>query len=316
MILSAIADTRSSVNEVSSYGIIASYFFEKGDLERASRYINKSLECSLKYKSRTRIEEVAQSQRDILGTLNEKTNRQVAQNRTMSWILVCIVVLLVIAILLIIRQVKIIQKSRRDLHEANKNLKSHVEELQKTQNELNEANASLTVLYDQAKGNAAHLSGISEAQEAYIANIFAICSDYITKIDDFRKNIYRMLMARRFEELIELTKSRDMSHSEVKEFCANFDSIFLKMYPNFVEEFNSLLREEERIILKNPGVLTSELRIYALIRLGITETSKIAAFLHLSMQTVYNTRQKARSKSLGNKDNFEADVKRQTKINL
>jgi DNA-binding NarL/FixJ family response regulator len=91
---------------------------------------------------------------------------------------------------------------------------------------------------------------------------------------------------------------------ELKEFFSLFDAIFLNIYPNFIDEFNSLLKEEEKIIPKADDILTPELRVFALIRLGITDSSKIASFLHYSPQTVYNYKLKIRNKLLVSKDEF------------
>ncbi|MDE6526320.1 MAG: transcriptional regulator, partial [Muribaculaceae bacterium] len=164
-------------------------------------------------------------------------------------------------------------------------------------------------MYDSVRQSASSLSERNEAKERYIANIFTICSDYISKLDDFRKNIYRMIMARRFDEISELTKSPELSHSQIKELYADFDRIFLQIYPDFVDDFNTLLRPEDRVVPRKGDQLTTELRIYALVRLGLNDSVKIAKFLHVSVQTVYNTRQRTRNKAIVPKDTFAEAVK-------
>ena len=94
------------------------------------------------------------------------------------------------------------------------------------------------------------------------------------------------------------------------ELYAKFDSIFLNIYPDFIEEFNNLLVPEERIYPKQDELLTTELRIYALIRLGITDSNKIASFLRYSLRTVYNYRTKVRNKSAVTRGDFEDYVKK------
>ena len=145
--------------------------------------------------------------------------------------------------------------------------------------------------------------------ERYIADIFSMCSDYINKIDDFRKKINRMIIAGRLEEVRDITKSTELSTSEIKELYAIFDEIFLKIYPDFVADFNTLLRPEEQIHLRKGELLNTELRIYALVRLGISDSVKIAKFLHCSVQTVYNTRQRVRNKAIIPKERFAETVK-------
>lgn len=100
-----------------------------------------------------------------------------------------------------------------------------------------------------------------------------------------------------------------MVQSELKEFYHSFDAIFLHVYPDFVKDFNSLLRPEEKIILKEGELLNTELRIYALVRLGINDSMKIAEFLHCSPQTVYNNRLKTRNKAIIPKEEFTETVR-------
>jgi hypothetical protein len=197
----------------------------------------------------------------------------------------------------IIVQMKRLRQSRAMLNDANLALNDKVEQLEILQVQLQEANANLSGLYSNAREGALELSQTNLAKEKYIADIFAICSNYISKLDDFRKNIYRLLIAGKYEELREITKSPELSQAEIKELHRTFDKIFLGIYPDFVRDFNSLLRPEEQIELKKDDLLNTELRIYALVRLGLTDSTAIARFLHCSVQTVYNTRQRTRAKA-------------------
>jgi hypothetical protein len=192
---------------------------------------------------------------------------------------------------------KRLRQSRAMLNDANLALNDKVEQLEILQVQLQEANANLSGLYSNAREGALELSQTNLAKEKYIADIFAICSNYISKLDDFRKNIYRLLIAGKYEELREITKSPELSQAEIKELHRTFDKIFLGIYPDFVRDFNSLLRPEEQIELKKDDLLNTELRIYALVRLGLTDSTAIARFLHCSVQTVYNTRQRTRAKA-------------------
>lgn len=187
---------------------------------------------------------------------------------------------------------------------SNNKLSQQVNELEKLQIQLKEANRKLQDMYSNAKQGTIELSETNYTKERYIADIFAICSNYINKLDDFRRNIYRMLIAHRYEDLKEMTKNPELSTPEIKELYRNFDKIFLGIYPNFVSDFNTLLKPEEQIVLKNGEQLNTELRIYALVRLGLTDSTKIAQFLHCSVRTVYNTRQRIRNKAIVPKDKF------------
>lgn len=309
LILSAQADVRASVKEMASLEEVAAILYENGDLERSNNYVNYCISCANQYKSRVRLGPLASLQERALGAIYKHSQMQASENRRMLVFVVAALVVLVLALVFIIRQMRQLSKSRVALSHANNELHEHIDELQQTREELREANERLAGMYDSARQSASDLSANNEAKERYIANIFAICSDYINKLDDFRKNIYRMIAARRYDEVRELTKSPELSHVEIKELYANFDRIFLQIYPDFVEDFNTLLRPEERIELRNDGHLTTELRIYALVRLGLNDSVKIAKFLHMSVQTVYNTRQRARNKAAVPKETFAEAVK-------
>ena len=118
----------------------------------------------------------------------------------------------------------------------------------------------------------------------------------------------RKLRTGQLEEIKQLT-DQPVVKNELKEFYHNFDAIFLHVYPDFVNDFNTLLRPEERIVMKEGELLNTDLRIYALVRLGINDSVKIAEFLHCSPQTVYNNRLKMRNRAIIPKEEFAERVK-------
>lgn len=219
------------------------------------------------------------------------------------------------------RQVEEQQKLQMQLREANEKLSEQVieqknlqEQLRDANERLLEANAKLKDMYSNARQGTLQLSETNYAKERYIADIFAICSNYINKLDDFRRNIHTMLLAHRYVDLKEMTKNPELSYAEIKELYQIFDRIFLGIYPDFVKDFNTLLRPEEQITLKKGEQLNTELRIYALVRLGLNDSTKIAQFLHCSVRTVYNTRQRIRNKAIIPKEEFANTVKSLGKI--
>ncbi|MBD5233156.1 MAG: transcriptional regulator [Bacteroidales bacterium] len=309
LILSAMADIRASNKEIASLQELAGILYELGDLDRANAYVTYSIACANDYRSRVRIGSLAALQEKTMTAIQQRSQRQDALTRHYLWGLIGILTVLVLALLFIMRQMQLLNRSRAEINLKNKELSAHIEELKATREELKQANGKLSEMYDRVRTDAERLAAVNYEKEEYIANIFAICSNYINKLDDFRKNIYRMIVAHRYDDMRELTKSAELSHSEIKELYATFDKIFLEIYPNFVEDFNSLLRPEERTELKPDGSLTTELRIYAVVRLGINDSVKIARFLHVSPQTVYNTRLRARNKAAGPKEGFADAVK-------
>ena len=146
-------------------------------------------------------------------------------------------------------------------------------------------------------------------KEEYVGQMFSICSEYINKIDSFRKEVARKLKSGQSDALLKSVTSTSMVQSELKEFYRLFDSIFLNIFPNFVNDFNELLRPEERITLADGDLLNTPLRIYALVRLGINDSVKIAALLHCSSQTVYNNRLRIRNKAIVPKEDFADTVR-------
>ena len=188
-------------------------------------------------------------------------------------------------------------------------MSSKVDELQSIRSQLHLANEKLHESYITAHNTARQLSEINDSKEQYIANIFTICSNYISSHEEFRANIHKLLTARKFEQAMQLVNSPELSYEEIKQLYANFDKIFLQLYPDFVADFNTLLREEEQISLKKSDTLTTELRIYALVRLGLNDSVKIARFLHCSVQTVYNTRQRTRNKAAIPREEFALRVR-------
>lgn len=305
---SAMADAKNSFKEIASLEELGKIMIEKGNFERANKYINKCIEYANDYGSRVRLAALAKAQDKTLTEIHRRLERQSNENRLFIHILVVLVVILCIGAFYIIRRNRLLSRSRQEVSDVNRELNKQVDELKRMHEQLNASKAELTAAYDKLRATAKELSDVNDAKEEYIANIFGLCSNYITKLEDFRSRILSLLKERKFEDAMRIVRSPELSYDEVKELYANFDRVFLQIYSDFVEDFNTLLRPEERIELKNPGQLTTELRIYALVRLGLNDSMKIAKFLHCSVQTVYNARQRTRNKAIVAKDEFAARV--------
>ena len=309
LILSAMADVRASNKEIASLEELAGMMYDIGYLDRANSYINHSIAYANSYKSRVRLGQLAMLQEKILMAIHQRSQQQARQNRVYLIALCVFLAVLILASVFILRQNRLLRKSRKTLNDANSVLGEKVKELSEIREELKKANSKLSGMYENARDSARELSEINESKETYIANIFGLCSNYINKIDEFRANLHHLLAERKFEQVMRIVKSPELSYEEIKELYSNFDDIFLKIYPDFVDNFNTLLRPEERIELKNPGKLTTELRIFALVRLGMNDSIKIAKFLHCSVQTVYNTRQRTRNKAIVPREDFADAVR-------
>ena len=144
----------------------------------------------------------------------------------------------------------------------------------------------------------------------YIASFFQLYSSYIDRLLAFRGRINTSLRRGNTDYVIELTNpSRDIENDELKHMYDSFDSAFLDIFPTFVEDFNSLLKPECRIVLKDSEKLNTELRIFAMIKLGVTESARISELLHYSIKTVYNKRSGINSKLAIPKEQFEKTLK-------
>ena len=155
----------------------------------------------------------------------------------------------------------------------------------------------------------------SYLKEEYIGRYMDLCSTYIEKMDTYRRQLSKIASTSSKNELCKYIKSSKFIESELKEFYAEFDDTFLQLFPTFVEDFNSLLQPQERIYPKENERMNTELRIFALIRLGITDSVKIAHFLRYSVTTIYNYRTKVRNKAVGSRDELERMVAKIGKLN-
>ena len=152
------------------------------------------------------------------------------------------------------------------------------------------------------------LESLTNVQKEYIVHYVKLSSEYIGKIDDYRKALYKKAISENKDEIIKDLRSTDFINTELNLFYDDFDKAFLNLYPNFIEQFNQLLKDDEQIKLKHDEILNSELRVFALIRLGITESEQIAEFLRYSITTIYNYRVKMRNKAKIPRNEFKEAV--------
>lgn len=314
LILSATADIRSANHDIASLEELGKILYEKGDIDRAYSYLNYCLGCVQLYKNRIRMISLSSVLDTIHKTYEERNRIQEAKLRLYLFLVSLLSFVLFIAVLFIRSQIKKIKESKQNLDEANRVLNVHVKELEEAQTQLADVNQQLQLLNDRLKETNVELTESNYVKEEYIGHIFNICSNYISKLDEYRKNINRKIKTGMMDEVKKMTDVPSFMPNELKEFYRNFDAIFLHIYPNFVSDFNTLLQPDKQIVLKEGELLNTELRIYALVRLGISDSVKIAEFLHCSPQTIYNSRLKTRGKSSIPKELFAETVKTLGKI--
>lgn len=294
LIISALSDMESAVREYISLRKLAVLLYQEGDLDRAYSYLRLCMDDAVACNARLRILEILEIFPIINDAYQQKSEKQQEQ---MKWALASISLLsifLLLAIFYVYKQMRRVAAARREVLEANKRLKELNDELHYANGKLKEANHSI--------------AENSYLKEEYIGRYMDQCSVYLEKMDNYRRSLGKIAATGNVEELYKKIKSSKFIDEELKEFYANFDNTFLQLFPSFVEEFNALLAEGEQIYPKGNERMTTELRIFALIRLGITDSVKIAQFLRYSVTTIYNYRTKVRNKAAGNRDQLEQKV--------
>lgn len=310
LILSAMADIRSVNGDIGSLQEIAEYLFKHGEIDRAYNYILYCSQKAMLFHNRVRIVKMSHLQNQIYKAYQEQSRTQ--QKRLQASLIAVSFLFLVLigAFLFIRKQMRRLKEANLKLDSTNQKLSVNMDALSTAHQRLEEVNMQLKDLNTQLQEVNDQLRESNYVKEEYIGYVFNICSTYISKLEEFRKNINRKLKVDQIEDVKAMTDSSATASNELKEFYQNFDTIFLHLYPDFVSDFNALLLPEERIELKEGELLNTELRIHALIRLGITDSVKIADFLHCSAQTVYNNRLRTRNKSIIPKEDFINAVKK------
>ena len=293
---SAIYDLQSATKEYISLRLLAYTLYEDGDVDRAYKYIKRSLDDALFCNARLRTFEISK----MLPIIDKAYQQQSDSRQRLMMITIFSIstlsVLLMLAIFFVYRQMKKLAVARINLSDANKLLNDLNHELSATNIQLNNTNETLLE---------ANL-----IKEEYIGRYMDQCSAYIDKLDDYRRLLNKTATAGKIDDLLRVIKSKQFIEDELKEFYDNFDSTFLQLFPTFVDEFKLLLSDYEDVTLKSGQLLNTELRIFALIRLGITDSVKISHFLRYSLSTIYNYRTKLRNKAICKRGEFEENVMR------
>lgn len=276
LILASITDIANAKKVYMSLQRLAMLLFQEGDIARAYNYISCSLEDVNFGKARYRIVDIAEYL-PIIKAAND-ARVKMGKERVLFFLLIlsALLITLVVAFFFIRKKNSNLLKVKQSLAEQNIRLQEMAENLIRMNGEIKESN---------------HI------KEEYIGLLFNICSEYIYKQENNRKALLKIVNTGSMADISKMLNNQSSTSEDFKLFINKFDTIFLSIFPDFVDSFNALLKEEERVKVKEGELLTPELRIYALIRLGINDNSKIANFLHYSLQTVYNYRMKMRNKA-------------------
>ncbi|MBD5227349.1 MAG: hypothetical protein HDS67_04775 [Bacteroidales bacterium] len=268
--MAAKADIENGVREYLALPQLALLLYEEGDVDRAYRYMRRSIEDAKACNAPVRLFDMTEAI-PVISEAYAVRQRSLRTSVTLLLVLVCILLAGVVVSLQFVR--------RRN------------RQLSRAREKLEESNHRLAVA--------------GTVREKYVRRFMYLSREYLEKLDGYRSHLFKIGSTRNLDKLLDAIRSADIVERSADTFYASFDQAFLELYPDFVDEFNSFMRPEERIMLKEEGILNTELRIFALMKLGITESAEIARFLHCSQSTVYNYRTRYRAKAL-DKDAFVA----------
>lgn len=285
LLLSAISDVQGAIRENNSMRDLASLLMDEGDYDRAYKYINVSINDALFYGTRLRNMQTVRLEPKIIEAYQRT---QVKNKQTLTVVIVIIsviTVLLVVALFFLLQYLCRYHRTTRVVNDVNSKLSDTVEQVKKANDQLRED---------------------GQIKELYLSRFMELSSILIDRFDDRRKQANRLVREHKLDELYTYLKSSAKTSEDIKLFYSNFDEAFLNIYPNFPDAVNALMTPEGQFNVKG-NTLNTELRILALIRLGIKDNNRIAAILRSSITTIYTYRSKMKARSLA-KDDFENKV--------
>lgn len=268
--LAALADIENGVREYIALPQLALLLYERGDIDRAYRYMLRSIDDATACNARIRLLDMSTAM-SVISSAYGAAQKSAKIRITISLIAICV--------LLVICAMSLVYARRR--------------------------NKMLHLARMRQDDVCRRLTAESLVKEKYVNRFMNLSLDYLNKMDRYRKDLFKIASRRNFDALYDAINSTRYIDIEAESFYRNFDEAFLELYPGFVEWFNSMLRPDQQVSLRDGERFNTELRIFALMRLGITESADIARFLHCSQSTVYNYRTRYRSRAI-DRDKFVA----------
>ncbi len=296
LIRSAIADVMCATNDYASLNEISRMLFERGDIDRAFKYLaDHCMTDALAYNGKLRAWQISQFFPEIERAYQAKHARQTRRMAGVMAVAVGLLIILLLLMMFIFKRQQILDSMRRKLQE------SYLQ--------IDERNRDLVSINSRLVSLNAQIQEADKVKQEYIALFLSILSENISKTRQYRNHVLKSIRQGKTQMLVEEIENLPSLDDDILEFYKMFDETFVNLYPDFVERFNGLLADGAAIVPKGDDILTPELRIFALIKLGITDSSKIASLLHYSANTIYNYRAKIKNKARGSRDEFEAAVR-------
>ena len=288
LVEASVSDGLCQLKETIALQKLAYYIFKKdaSNSKRAAKYIQHTMEDAQFFNNQLRMMEIS----NILPVI-ASANQQAAERSRTRFLWGFIGVSMALVIILILSFVNNRQKNR---------LKKNKAEIEEQNEKQKEVNAQLTELNQQ-------LIETNIKRETYMRLFMDISAAYISKLSDYRKLVSRKIKANQTADLLKSLNTHKLEEEESQMFYNRFDKAFMELYPGFVTELNKLLLPECQMEVPTTHDLTTEIRIFALMRLGVTDSQEIATLLHYSTQTIYNYKSGMRAKAI-NRDTFESDI--------
>lgn len=307
--MSALGDIRNAVMDQGALWELANYLNTTGDMARSYKYINFAWNCAEKFGTRVRSNQIS----PVLTSIDSSYQTIMQKQKERLVIMVLVISLFAVSVLVLLiyvnKQRGKLKLTRDELSRKNRQLMKLNKEMQQINENLDESNRQLTETDRQLHKAIGSLNESNRVKEKYIGLFLRQCSIYIDNMERMRKEVLTMLKNKQHTELMSKMKSHDFRDRQQQELFDIFDTTFIHLFPTFVDDFNKLLRPEERIHLDDTSRLNTDIRIFALIRLGIDDSSKIAEFLHYSVNTIYNYRARIKNGATCGRDEFEKKVK-------
>ncbi len=291
LLLSCISDIVCCTRDNMALPDLAMYLYNNGgqaDVQRAELYIAAAMNAAKRYNNRLRILEISQKLPLIVDAYKQTVTRQNMVLRVASTVAV---VLMLVALMLLYFYV------RQNRQLSSKRL------------ELSDSNAQLHTLNDRLHTLNDRLLSTNVRRERLAKLYIDLCADYIDRLSRFELLVRRKIKAGQIQDLLSMASSSRLSEQDAATFLVQFDRAFLDLYPTFAEELNALLRPECRVEAQSEARLTTEQRIFALIRLGVKDSAEIAALLFYTPRTIYNYRSAFKNRAI-DRDAFEDNVAR------
>ena len=297
LVEASVSDGLCQLKETVALQKLAYYLFKKDEnnSKLAAKYIQHTMEDAQFFNNQLRMMEISNIL-PVIATANQQAAER-SRARILTGFITVSAALIIIIILAFVnnRQKNKLKKNKQEIEEQNR---KQIE----MNGQLSEMNNQLTELNQQ-------LIETNIKRETYLRLFMDISAAYISKLADYRKLVSRKIKANQAADLLKSLNTHKLEEEETQMFYNRFDKAFMELYPGFVTELNKLLLPESQLEVPTTHTLTTEIRIYALMRLGVTDSQEIATLLHYSTQTIYNYKSGMRAKAI-NRDTFESDVNR------